>query len=144
MTRWLLAAQSARNAGTQPTKPTKPGRGEVPSVLSVVSGAGRATPPAQSAAPSPSRQERPSAPNAGAFRHGRSGAGDPLTWTGRIVSLDAWRALSEWERRGPGVRLWCGCCSAWVDRETALAHAEARRAEWLVAKGKAYETAPTN
>jgi len=45
MTRWLQAAKSAPVAGTQPTKPTKPGPGEVPSVLSVVSGANATAPP---------------------------------------------------------------------------------------------------
>lgn len=93
--------------------------------------------PAHPAPPSPSRRERatPSAPDGGDMgRHGRSIAGHPLTWTGRVVSLDAWRSLTAWERHGPDGRLWCGCCRAWVDRETALAHADAARAEWLERK----------
>lgn len=48
------------------------------------------------------------------FRHGRSITGDPQTWTGRIVSLDAWRSLSAWDRHGPDGRLWCGACRYWV------------------------------
>ena len=38
------------------------------------------------------------------WRHGASVAGNPLTWTGRVVSLDAWRNLTEWERHGPDGR----------------------------------------
>ena len=48
------------------------------------------------------------------FRHGQSFTGDPLTWTGRVVSLDAWRSLTAWERHGPDGRLFCGICQAWV------------------------------
>ena len=40
--------------------------------------------------------------------------GRPMTWTGRVVSLDAWRRLSAWERHGPDGRLFCGICRAWV------------------------------
>lgn len=45
---------------------------------------------------------------------GASGAAAPRTWTGRIVSLDEWRALSRWDRFGPEGRLFCGACQAWV------------------------------
>lgn len=95
--------------------------------------------PTQPAPPSPSRQERatPSAPEAGDMgRHGRSVTGAPLTWTGRLVQPEAWGRLTAWERHGPDGRLWCGRCREWVERETALAHAEAIRAEWNTAKGK--------
>lgn len=86
--------------------------------------------------PAPSRPERarhvPSALGEGdAFRHGRTGGGRPRTWSGAIVSLEEWRGLSAWDRHGPDGRLWCGCCRAWVPRETALAHAEARWAGWM-------------
>ena len=40
-------------------------------------------------------------------------ASGPRTWTGRIVSLDAWRRLSDWERHGPNGRHWCGLCREW-------------------------------
>lgn len=95
--------------------------------------------PAQPAPRSPSRQERatPSKPNGDDMgRHGRSVTGAPLTWTGRLVKPDAWGTLSAWERHGPDGRLWCGCCRAWVARETALAHADTARAEWITAKGQ--------
>ncbi len=32
--------------------------------------------------------------------HGLSVSDSPLTWTARIVSLDEWRRLTEWERHG--------------------------------------------
>ncbi|QBJ24014.1 hypothetical protein [Haematobacter massiliensis] len=48
------------------------------------------------------------------FRHGRSIAGNPVTWTGRIIRLDEWRQLSAWDRHGPDGRLFCGICRAWV------------------------------
>lgn len=118
-----------------------PARESRPSVANVATVATRST---QSAAPSLSRQEPPSAPEADQFEHERSARGDRRTWTGRVVSLDAWRALSEWERHGPRGQLWCGFCGAWVDRETALAHAEERRAEWLAKKGMANATKQTN
>lgn len=66
-------------------------------------------------APPPSAEPQPSRDDGGAFRHGRSLTGDPRTWTGRVVSLDAWRSLSAWERHGPDGRLWCGVCRAWVE-----------------------------
>ncbi|PWL33827.1 hypothetical protein [Marivita sp. XM-24bin2] len=55
-------------------------------------------------------------------RHGWSPGGSPLTWTGRPVSPAEWAKLSTWEKHGPDGRLWCGCCGAWVEAETALAH----------------------
>jgi hypothetical protein len=47
------------------------------------------------------------------WRHGASVTGSPRTWTGRIVSLDAWRTLTEWEKHGPNGRHWCGLCRGW-------------------------------
>jgi hypothetical protein len=37
------------------------------------------------------------------MRHGFAVNGYPQTWTGNVVSLDAWRRLSERERHGPMV-----------------------------------------
>lgn len=47
------------------------------------------------------------------FRCGRAFTGDPKTWTGRIVSLDAWRRLTDWEKYGPDGRLWNGITKKW-------------------------------
>lgn len=58
--------------------------------------------------PEPSRQDGEP------FRHGHGPDGRSRTWTGRIVNLDDWRRLSDWERHGPDGRLFCGICRAWV------------------------------
>ena len=58
-------------------------------------------------------RERPKTPDKSAFKHGRSLTGRPLTWTGKIVSLEEWRALSSWERHGPDGRIWCARCERW-------------------------------
>lgn len=47
-------------------------------------------------------------------RHGVSVAGHPLTWTGRVVSLEEWRKLTAWDRHGPDGRTWCGLAKKWV------------------------------
>jgi hypothetical protein len=47
------------------------------------------------------------------MRHGFAVNGHPKTWTGNIVSLDAWRRLSEWERHGPNGRVWDGITKQW-------------------------------
>ena len=47
------------------------------------------------------------------FRHGTSVVGNPLTWTGKVVSLEAWRDLTEWEKHGPDGRHWNGINRKW-------------------------------
>ena len=42
-----------------------------------------------------------------------TGAGRVRTWTGRVVSLDAWRKLSAWDRHGPNGRHWDGRTGSW-------------------------------
>lgn len=37
----------------------------------------------------------------------------PSTWTGRVVSLAAWRDMTEWERHGPNGRHWNGITKQW-------------------------------
>lgn len=37
----------------------------------------------------------------------------PRTWTGRVVSLAAWRDMTEWERHGPNGRHWNGITKQW-------------------------------
>lgn len=39
--------------------------------------------------------------------------GRTITWTGRVVSLDAWRRLSKWEKNGPNGRVWNGLLRGW-------------------------------
>lgn len=76
---------------------------ETPAV-SRVSRVSQAT-PAEGAQPDASAP-RTSSPEVDDFRHGCSPAGKPLTWTGRIVSLDAWRGLTDWERHGSTGLFW--------------------------------------
>lgn len=47
------------------------------------------------------------------YPHAYSALGNPVTWTGRIVSLDDWRGLSQWERHGPDGRHWNGITQRW-------------------------------
>lgn len=45
--------------------------------------------------------------------HGFSYSGRRLTWTGRIVPIEDWRNLTDWERDGPNGRLWNGMTNKW-------------------------------
>ena len=133
MTRWLQAARAARAAlspgdKTDKADETQPMGGAdrqsaqpemVMSVMSVLSEGGMPRP--QPSAPAPSPQDgEPARPAASpdiaddAPRILCSVTGRPVTWTGKVVSLDAWRSLSAWERHGPDGRLFCGICRAWV------------------------------
>jgi hypothetical protein len=47
------------------------------------------------------------------YAHGLSFTGKPKTWTGGIVSLDAWRSLTDWEKHGPNGRHWNGITQTW-------------------------------
>lgn len=81
MSKWLEAAKRAPEA--EPAQAGPPQAKLVLSVLSVLSEGGCAeAPPVES------------------FPHGLSAGGRPKTWTGRIVSLDEWRNLTEGEKHG--------------------------------------------
>ncbi len=58
-----------------------------------------------------------------AFCHGRDMSGNPKTWTGRAVTLEAWQALSDWDRHGSTGKVWNGLTRAW---EPMKAGAKAR------------------
>ncbi|MCL6286021.1 hypothetical protein M3P21_21120 [Ruegeria sp. 2012CJ41-6] len=45
--------------------------------------------------------------------HGNSVGGRHRTWTGKVVSLEAWRQLTEWEKHGPNGRVWDGSTQQW-------------------------------
>lgn len=49
------------------------------------------------------------------FRHGKALGDRPKTWTGKVVSLEEWRALSEWDRHGPYGRHWNGKTRQWEE-----------------------------
>jgi hypothetical protein len=116
MSKWLEAAKrenGANNLGAEPIEP-KP----VLSVVSVLSEGGRADPaPRNTAPPTPKSEPQLSAET---FRHGVSLTGQPLTWTGRIVSLEAWRILNEWEKHGPNGRHWNGITKQWEQSKGKL------------------------
>jgi len=40
-------------------------------------------------------------------------AGRVRTWTGLVVSIEAWRHLSAWDRHGPNGRHWDGRTASW-------------------------------
>ena len=61
----------------------------------------------------PKNADPVSAPETPDFRHGKTVCGWPKTWTGKIVSLDEWRKLTEWERHGPDGRVWNGITRKW-------------------------------
>jgi hypothetical protein len=69
------------------------------------------------AAPQPETEEtgvgRGLPPEVKELRHGFAVNGGPKTWTGKVVSLVAWRQLNEWERHGPNGRHWNGKTQAW-------------------------------
>ena len=47
------------------------------------------------------------------YPYGRSIAGSPNTWTGKVVSLDEWRRLSGWDRHGSSGKMWSGQSRKW-------------------------------
>ncbi|WP_234853625.1 hypothetical protein [Paracoccus everestensis] len=49
------------------------------------------------------------------------------TWSGRIVRLDEWRRLSEWDRHGPDGRMFCGICNEWAEPKGTCSQASCWR-----------------
>ena len=47
------------------------------------------------------------------MRHGFAINGHPKTWTGKIVSMNEWRQLSEWEKHGSTGKHWNGLKQQW-------------------------------
>ncbi|MFD1157911.1 hypothetical protein [Roseovarius aestuarii] len=47
------------------------------------------------------------------YPFGTSPGGRPVTYTGKVVSLDAWRSLSDREKHGPGGKHWGGQSQQW-------------------------------
>ncbi|MFX0546507.1 hypothetical protein ACEWPL_013270 [Roseovarius sp. S1116L3] len=63
---------------------------------------------------SPDLGNLPSAAPA-SWPYGVSAGVRPLTYTGRVVSLDAWRNLTGWEKDGPKGRAWDGLSGEWIE-----------------------------
>lgn len=116
MTRWLQAARQPTEGDMQAAFAAGPdgdnaSQEKVLSVVSVLSeGESPGPAPQQAKPPKPAK-----VPNAEAFPYGTAcNMGDaPRTWTGRIVSLDEWRRLTEWEKHGPKGRHWNGITKRW-------------------------------
>lgn len=68
--------------------------------------------------PQKERPVRRDTPTGATFPHGLSCAGHPLTWTGRIVSLNDWWRLTKWERHGSHGLLWNGITQRWEQNES--------------------------
>ncbi len=106
MSRWLaLADGAAINTQAPPDSMTKPDK--TPSTqperafCQVLSGCQVGN----------DKKTKPSATSD--MRHGFAINGHPKTWTGNIVSLEAWRQLSEWDRHGPNGWQWNGLTQSW-------------------------------
>ncbi len=113
MSRWLAATRQASPlsklteltpGGTKVNKAAVEAEGEVKSVKSVNSGRSERF-HTSSAAHQPIPHDT--------FRHGRDLNGNPKTWTGRAVTLAAWRNLSDWDRHGSTGKVWNGLTRAW-------------------------------
>lgn len=59
------------------------------------------------------KPDDPPQPTPEAFPYGVGVTGNPRTWTGRVVSLDEWRRLSEWDRHGSTGKIWNGLTRQW-------------------------------
>lgn len=126
MTRWLQAARQSTEGQTQPVYPTGADEGNAPeervlSVLSVLS-QGEHTPARTAeitATPLQPKLKPAKGQTPETFPYGTAcDMGDaPRTWTGRIVSLDEWRRLTEWEKHGPNGRHWNGITKQWEQTE---------------------------
>lgn len=44
---------------------------------------------------------------------GLSVGGNPRTWTGRVVSIEEWRRMSDWNKHGGTSKLWNGISRRW-------------------------------
>ena len=82
--------------------------------------ANRANPPpsgptrlARLARLAPPGAEKAEAPEAADQPKNCSPFGRARTWTGRVVSLDEWRSLTEWDRFGPNGRMWNAITGKW-------------------------------
>lgn len=105
---WFDAQQAlaAIEGGTaDPVRLAKPAT-DTPARVAQVARVARPQPTENQSTPSAGKPTNPSP-------YGESIAGNPVTWTGRIVSLAAWRDLTEWERHGPNGQHWNGITKSW-------------------------------
>lgn len=116
MSRWLQMAR-AWEENRKPLPDTRQEPAESPTEPAPLTflpvSAGCRVEKSEQAAPAPSAPAHSRADGNSPFRHGRSVAGIPVTWTGKVVSLDEWRRLSEWERHGSTGKVWNGLTRQW-------------------------------
>ncbi|WP_321363161.1 hypothetical protein [uncultured Celeribacter sp.] len=120
MSRWLqLVDEGEENHKPLPDTLTEPdtspdGGGEM-TFCHVLSGcrveklekentAQKTSPSARRAAPDPHDTAQPSRLSVGS---------SPCTWTGKVVSLEEWKRMSDWERHGPNGRHWNALSRKW-------------------------------
>lgn len=101
----LSCLDGAEQPRPKAARPSKPGTANEPSLAGIAGLAGGA---AQISKIQPSARQTKTA-----FLYGETAGDRPLTYTGRVVSLDAWRSLTEWEKHGPCGRMWNGRSQLW-------------------------------
>ena len=99
MTRWLQAARQASKATKEPAAPPSDTTESEASRVSLER--------------DQSARATGGGPDIAARAHPQADASSPRTWTGRVVSLQAWREMTDWERHGPRGRLWNGITKQW-------------------------------
>lgn len=92
-----------------------PGVAKVAIVAAPLATTATSAAPAQRPAPRVASVATPSASEINP--QAETAGGRVATWTGRVVSLDEWRRLTEWERHGPNGRQWCGITSTWTNQK---------------------------
>ena len=107
----VLSVVSVLSEGGQPIPPAATGPGRIAQIARI------ARPPVQNPEIGREAARPEDLPAPEAFAHGRSVTGKPLTWTGRVVSLEAWRRLSDWERHGSTGKMWNGLSRQWEPME---------------------------
>ena len=51
------------------------------------------------------------------YPHGQSCGGRPKTWTGKVISMDEGRHLSDWDRHGSTGKSWNGQTRQWEAKQ---------------------------
>ena len=108
---WFDAQAALAKIGGGDAPPSAPGMpGERETKLAEIAGIAEYEAHASEIATSAARQPM-------ASPYGKSPGGRPLTYTGCVVSLEAWRAMSAWERHGPRGQIWSGVNQRWENRK---------------------------
>ncbi|WP_299850119.1 hypothetical protein [uncultured Roseovarius sp.] len=106
--------QNSRDGdAANPANPAKRPHQGGQSLASLASLAGSQT--LYSEIPNTSNPKKAHSCEGGISPHGTSPGGRPVTHTGKVVSLDAWRQLSVWEKHGPSGQCWDGRTQDWEE-----------------------------